>query len=147
MAGVRAMSVATQPYDFGQASAADQAAHDRQRAAEQFIIDTSKGHAEARRAYREALAAEIVRLKASGVAITAAATIARGKPEIAALKYREDVAEGMKEAAKQAAWRASKDRDAEATRIQWSMRRDLAEGYHPSAGPADAQTYGRRAAA
>ncbi len=138
---------ATQPYDFGAASAADQAAHDRQRAAEQFIIDSARGYAEAERAYREALALKILALKAEGTAWTSCGDIARGDSAVSALKYKRDVADGVMEAARQAAWRASKDRDAEATRIQWSMRRDLAEGYHPSAGPADPQTYGRRAAA
>jgi hypothetical protein len=52
----------------------------------------------------------------------------------------------IREAAGQAAWRASADRKAEQTFLSWSMRRDLAEAYHPSAGPADPQTFGRRAA-
>ncbi len=139
--------MSNQPYDFGQATAADQAAHDRQRAAEQFIIDAGRAYAEAERAYREALALKILALKAEGTAWTSCGDVARGFPAVAALKYKRDVADGVREAASQAAWRASKDRDAEATRIQWSMRRDLAEGYRADVGPANPQTYGRRAAA
>lgn len=135
---------ATQPYDFGQASEADQAAHDRQRAAEQFIIDAGRGYAEAERAYREALALKILALKAEGTAWSSCGDIARGDPSVAALKYKRDVADGVREAATQAAWRASKDRDAESTRIQWSLRRDLAEGYRAPAGPAEPQTFGAR---
>ncbi len=119
---------ATEPYDFRQAAAADQVAHDRQRAAEQWIIDAARDYAEAERAYREALSARIVKLKADGTAWTSCGDVARGDPAIAVLKYKRDVADGVRAAAAQAAWRASKDRDAEATRIQWSMRRDLAEG-------------------
>lgn len=137
---------ATQPYDFGQASAADQAAHDRQRAAEQFIIDSGRSYAEAERAYREALALKILALKAEGTAWSSCGDIARGDRAVAALKYKRDVADGVKEAATQAAWRASKDRDGEARRIEWSMRRDLAEGYRAATGPAEPETFGKRAA-
>ena len=133
-----------QPYDFAQARDADRVASARQRAAEQFIVEKSREHAEARRRYREALASEILRLKADGIAITMCGIIARGAPAIAALKCTEDIAEGMREAASQAAWRASKDRDGEMKFIEWSMRRDLAEAYQPPAGPDDPHTYGRR---
>lgn len=135
----------TQPYEFSQARNADREASARQRAAEQFIVDKAREFAAARRAYRVALASEILRLKADGMAITACGTVARGEPSIASLKYHEDVAEGMKEAASQAAWRASKDRDAELRFIEWSMRRDIAEGYQPPQG--EGQTFGGRRAA
>lgn len=61
------------------------------------------------------------------MAITACADVARGKPNVADLRYARDVAEGVREAASQAAWRASGDRKAEQTFLSWSMRRDLAE--------------------
>lgn len=139
------MTAPVQPYDWQQAFEADRVASDRQRAAEQFIIDCARKHAEARRAYREALASEIVKLRAEGTAATVAGTMARGVPRIAALKYAEDVADGMREAASQGAWRASKDRDAELKRVEWSMRRDLSDAYRPPEGPADPVTYGKRA--
>ena len=137
---------ASQPYSFEQATAAQRAASDRQRQSEQFVIDSWKRYAEAERAYREALATRIVALKAEGTAVTACADIARGERSVAALKFARDVAEGVREAAGQAAWRASADRKAEQSFLEWSMRRDLAEAYHPSSGPTDPETYGRRAA-
>lgn len=138
--------VSAQPYDWAAAQAAQAKASERQRQSEQFVIDSWKRYAEAERAYREALATRIVALKAEGTAVTACADIARGEKSVAALKHARDVAEGVREAAGQAAWRASADRRAEQSFLEWSLRRDLAEGFHPSAGPADPQTFGRRAA-
>ncbi|MEJ7783393.1 MAG: hypothetical protein WKF96_01230 [Solirubrobacteraceae bacterium] len=120
-----------QPYDFSQAKAAQREASTRQRAAEQFVIDSWKGYAEAERAYRAALAAKIVELKAGGMAVTACADVARGEPAVAALKHRRDIAEGVREAAGQAAWRASADRKAEQSFLEWSARKDIAETYQP----------------
>lgn len=117
-----------QPYDFAQARAADEAASKRQRAAEQFIIDTTRDLAEAERVYRQALAVKILALKADGMAWTTCGDVARGDEHVATLKHARDVADGVREAASQAAWRASKDRDGEHQFITWSMRRDLAEG-------------------
>jgi hypothetical protein len=120
----------TQPYDFATAQKAQERASDRQRQAEQFVIDAWKAYAEAERAYREALSTRIVQLKADGMAVTACGEVARGEKAIAALKVKRDIAEGVKEAAAQAAWRASADRKAQQTFLEWSMRRDLAEGFH-----------------
>lgn len=138
---------ASQPFDFGQAQAANQEASARQRAAETFIVDCAKQYAEAERVYREALAAKILALKAEGVAWTSTGDIARGDATVAALKARRDVADGMREAAVQAAWRASKDRDAVAKFCEWSLRRDLAEGHGDTREPERMQTYGGRRAA
>lgn len=137
---------ATQPYSFEQATAVQAEASAAQRASERWIIDAWKRYAEAERAYREALSKRIVELKAEGTAVTACGEIARGEPRIAALKYKRDVSEGVRDAAGQGAFRAGADRKAEQTFTEWSMRRDLAEGYHPPTGPADPPTYGRRAA-
>jgi 3-deoxy-D-arabino-heptulosonate 7-phosphate (DAHP) synthase len=136
---------ASQPYDFATAQKAQERASDRQRQAEQFIIDTWKAHAEAERAYREALSTRIVQLKADGVAATVCRDIARGEKAIAALKVKSLIAEGVREAASQAAWRTSQDRKAQQTFLEWSMRRDLAEGYSEPTG--EGPTYGRRPAA
>lgn len=120
--------MSVQPYDWPQAQHAQEQARAEQRAAEKWVIDAWKQYAAAERAYREALAAKIVKLKAEGMAVTAAGDVARGDPPIAHLKYLRDVAEGMKEAAMIGSWRASKNRQAEQTFLEWSMRRDLAEG-------------------
>lgn len=50
---------------------------------------TGSDYAEAYTQYRIALAQELVKLKDEGYAITLAGDIARGKPEIARLKFRE----------------------------------------------------------
>ena len=136
---------ATQPYDFAAATAAQQAASAQQRQAELFVIDSWKRYAEAERAYREALSKRIVALRAEGVAVTACSDIARGEKAVAALKLARDVAEGVREAAGQAAWRASADRKAQQTFAEWSMRRDLAEGYAGDQRGVG-ETFGRRAA-
>lgn len=139
--------MSNQPYDFARAQQASRAASDNQRSAEKFLIDSTRAYAEAERAYRQALAEAIVKLKAGGMAVTACADVARGDKLVADLRYKRDVAEGVKEAAAQSAWRASGDRKAEQTFIEWSMRRDLAEGYQQPAGPAEPTRYGARRAA
>ena len=50
---------------------------------------TGSDYADAYTKYRVALAQELVQLKNDGYAITLAGDIARGKPEIAKLKYKE----------------------------------------------------------
>ena len=121
--------MSNQPYDFARAQSASRGVSDNQRAAEKFLIGSTRDYAEAERAYRKALADKIVALKAEGMAATACADVARGDRHVADLRYKRDVAEGIKEAAVQSAWRASGDRKAEQTFIEWSMRRDLA-GLH-----------------
>lgn len=116
------------PYDFQEARAAERAASLAQKAAEDFIKDSYRQHAEAERAYRKRLAERIIELRAEGHAITIAKDLARGDKQVADLNYASMVADGVKEAAAQAAWRHSKDRDAVQRFVEWSMRRDLAEG-------------------
>ena len=50
---------------------------------------TGSDYAEAYTNYRVELAKELMKLKAEGYAITLAGDIARGKPEIAKLKFKE----------------------------------------------------------
>lgn len=137
--------MSNQPYDFATAKAAQDRASDRQRQSEVFVIDAWKRYAEAERAYREALSTRIVQLKAEGMAVTACGEVARGEKQVAALKFARDVAEGVREAAGQSAWRASADRKAEQSFLEWSLRRDLAEGYQAPTG--DGPTFGGRRAA
>lgn len=56
---------------------------------------TSSDYAKAYSQYRVALAKELVKLKSEGYAITLAGDIARGKPEIAHLKFKEISTEGI----------------------------------------------------
>jgi hypothetical protein len=58
---------------------------------------------------------------------SATADLARGDKGVARLKRERDIAEGVVEAAKQAGWRASKDRDDVQAFIGWSQRREFAE--------------------
>jgi hypothetical protein len=54
-----------------------------------MLRKTGSDYAKAYTDYRVALAKELVKLKEEGYAITLAGDIARGKPEIAHLKYEE----------------------------------------------------------
>lgn len=115
------------PWDFDQARAAARQASSSQRAAETFIRDAYKAFALAEESYRLALAQKITALHAEGVAWSATADLARGDKAVARLKRDRDIQEGVVEAAKQAGWRCSKDRDDVAAFIEWSRRREFAE--------------------
>lgn len=56
---------------------------------------TGQDYAEAYTNYRMELAKELMKLKTEGYAITLAGDIARGKPEIAHLKYQEIATEAI----------------------------------------------------
>lgn len=136
------------PYTFAEAQQANTERSANQKAAEKFMIDTARAYAQAERAYREALAKKILELRADGMAITACSDVARGEKHVAELKFRRDVAEGVREAAVQTAWRAAADRRAEHAFVTWSMRRDLAEfhGDDPEQEPKEPQVYGGKRA-
>lgn len=53
------------------------------------LTETGKAYADAYTEYRIALAKELMKLKDEGFAISLAGDIARGKPEIARLKFKE----------------------------------------------------------
>ena len=121
------MSERHAPYTFGEAVSRSNDLDTAQRAAE---VETRRAHAqyaEAERAYREALAKEITRLRANSVPVTVAADLARGDEHVAKLRYQRDVAEGIVEAAKQSGWRLQANRRDGHEFIDWSKRRDLAE--------------------
>lgn len=116
------------PYDFEQATTLTRQASAAQRAAEDLLRSTSRAFAEAEKTYRIALAKEIVRQHSDeGVAWSVAPDLARGNPEVANLRMLRDIADGVREAAQQMAWRASADRKDLTQLVAWSMRRDLAE--------------------
>jgi hypothetical protein len=115
------------PWDFEQARGAARQASSSQRAAEDFIREAYKDFAVKEEAYRVALAMRITELHAEGVAWSSTGDLARGDKLVARLRRDRDIAEGVKEAAAQAGWRASKDRDDVHAFIGWSQRRELAE--------------------
>lgn len=117
-----------QPYSFSEAHAAQAAASRAQQSAQDFVKDSYRQYAEAERAYREALAKEITELRADGKPVTIVQDLAKGNPHVARLKHARDVADGVREAAQHAIWRATADRRATEQLCQWSMRRELAEG-------------------
>lgn len=119
-----------QPYDFEQARDAAQRASVAQQNAENALKDAARDFARKEEAYRVALAKEIVRQhNDEKVAWTVAPDLSRGDVEVARLRRERDIAEGVREAMQQAAWRRAADRKDTQRFIDWSMRRELAEGY------------------
>jgi hypothetical protein len=119
-----------QPWDFATALAASHAAETEQRRVESEVTTAYREFARAEELYEVALARRIWQLKAEGVAITACKTLAEGEPSIAVLKRERNEKEGLKETSKLAGWRVNADRRDVEGFIDWSKRRDLAEGYH-----------------
>lgn len=81
---------------------------------QQITIDTNKlettiglarkyslDYAEKERQYRIALSQRLVQLRAEGQAVTSLNDIVRGEKEVSTLRYNRDVAEGMKDSAKE----------------------------------------------
>jgi hypothetical protein len=124
------------PWTFERSREAGRQASAAQHAAEKFIKDAAKQFAHAEERYRVALAEEILRLHEQGVAWSSTSDLARGAKHVAELKRKRDIEHGVLEAAKQAAWRRSADREDTQRFTDWSMRRELAEGYGRSPEPA-----------
>jgi hypothetical protein len=116
------------PYTFGEARNHAAQASRAQTAAEEFIKDCARDYALKEEAYRVALANAIVSAHSEGKAWTVCGDIARGDKDVARLRRERDIAEGVRDAAVQAAWRRSADRRDTERFTEWSMRRDLAEG-------------------
>ena len=133
-----------QPWTFDQARAASEGAELEQRRVESEVTQAYREYAKAERLYRVALARRIWELKAQGIAITACENLAKGDPAIAVLKEERDSKEGLKETAKVAAWRCNADRHDVRDFIQWSARRDLAEGLGHAPTPEFASPIGGR---
>ena len=123
------------PYTFGQAREAAARAAQAQQHAEQALLEAARDFARAEEAYRVALAQEIVRQHDAGVAWTVAPDLARGERTVARLRRERDVAEGVREALQQACWRRVADRKDTQRFVEWSLRRDLAEGAPGTAEP------------
>lgn len=116
------MSGNPEPYGYADAKAAIERATRAQVAAEQAERDAYASFATAERAYRMALAQEITKLHAEGVAWSSTADLARGEKHVADLRYSRDVAEGVKAAAQSARFRHTANRRELEQLVQWSMR-------------------------
>lgn len=131
------------PWSFDAAVKASDDAETEQRRVESEIHTAYKKYAQKERLYRVALARKILDLKSQGMAVTACEVVAKGDKAIAELRFGRDIAEGVKETARHAAWRANADRRDVSDLIRWSARRDLAEYSGPSEPePAEMTTYG-----
>lgn len=119
------------PWTITEAAQAANAASAQQKGAETQLRDAAKDLAAKERAYRVALAQEITRLRASGLAASACADVARGDKTVADLRYARDVAQGVLDAAQQAAWRLTADRRTIDGLTRWSQARELAEHGQP----------------
>jgi hypothetical protein len=119
----------TGPWTIDQARAACREATRNQEAAEDNLLNASREFAEAEEAYRKAFALEIVKQHNEGAAWTVAPDLARGEPHVAKLRRERDIAEGVREALSQAAWRHTANRKDAQRFSDWSARRELAEGY------------------
>lgn len=135
-----------QPYDFDQARAAAAQASRAQHESEKNVREAARDFAVKEEAYRIALAKEIVRQHAEEkVAWTVAPDLARGNVEVARLRRERDISEGVREAMEQACWRRTADRKDTQMFCQWSMRRELAEGYGTAPQPEFTSAIGGRA--
>jgi hypothetical protein len=136
------------PYDFQAAREAAAAASRSQHHAEKALKDAAREYAEKEERYRVELAKEIVRQHSDeGVAWTVAPDLARGNEKVARLRRERDIAEGVREAMQQACWRRAADRKDTQRFIDWSMRREMAEGYGSAPEPEFAEPIGARRAA
>ena len=125
------------PYSYPQAIEAARRASAAQANVEDSLRESSKDFAEAEEAYRIALAQEIVRQHAEdGVAWTVAPDLARGDKHVAKLRRERDIAEGVREAMQQQAWRRAADRRDTQRFCDWSAKREFAEAYGQVPEPA-----------
>lgn len=122
------MTVSDAPWTFGEARQACRDASAAQIAVEDALKAAYRDYAQKEEAYRKALAVEIVRCHADGIAWSTAPDIARGDDTVAKLRMERDIAEGVREALQQAAWRRTADRKDAQRFADWSQRRELAEG-------------------
>ena len=115
------------PWDFAEARLACRDASAAQAQVEDQLKAAFRDYAAKEERYRIALATKIVEVHADGIAWSTAPDIARGDAGVARLRMERDIAEGVKEAMMQAAWRRNADRKDAQRFADWSMRRELAE--------------------
>jgi hypothetical protein len=137
------MKPASEPMDFAAAVAASREASEAQQNAERWYAQKGRECAEAEKAYREALAQAITRLRGDGVAISVAQDLARGDKHVAELRFNRDLAEGLRDAAAQSIWRHTADRRELEQFLDWSKRAAFLDAIPPQDEPT---VFGRRAA-
>src|SRR4051794_17860044 len=98
------------PWGFDVAQAKSEDAAREQERLEEEVRDAFREHARAERLYDVALARRILELKSGGMASTVCERLAKGDETIADLRERRNIADGLKETAKLAAWRANANR-------------------------------------
>lgn len=114
-------------WTFAEAKEACRISSHAQQAAEEGLRDAARALAVAEEAYRIALAQKIAMLHAEGAAWSVCADLARGDKQVAELRRRRDIAEGVREACVHAAWRRASDRRDTQRFVDYSFRRELAE--------------------
>lgn len=115
------------PWDFDEARHNCRRASIRQEEAENELRKSYVDSALANERYRKALAEKILELRGEGLPATLCSDLARGDKHVADLKRSSDIAEGVKEAMSQAAWRLTADRKDTQRFAGWSERREFAE--------------------
>lgn len=115
------------PWDFAESERQFYEASLRQEATENAMRDAYREFGRAQEAYARKLADTITELRSLSVPVTVCLELAKGTEEVAHLRMKRDVADGVKEAAQQAAWRANADRRAVERLAGWSERREFAE--------------------
>ncbi len=133
------------PWDIQEARDALAAAAKLQGEQAQAIKDAVKAAAHADHLHRVALAHKIAELRDEKVPAVLCSKLAQGDETISLLARDAADKEGDREIAVQEGWRQHANRKDTQQLADWSMRRDLAEGYHGAAEPQWSQ--GRRAAA
>ena len=115
------------PLEIADARKAAHRASEVQREVENDLRGASRQAAECERIYRMALAKKILELRAQDdpPAWSVCTDLARGDKHVARLKFERDVAEGIREAVSQQAFRRGADRRDLDTLLNWTMRRDL----------------------
>lgn len=116
------------PMTLGEARRALHSASQRQLDAEQAYRQAVEDLAAADLAYNRAVARKMVELHADGVAWTAAKALAVGDETVSQLRYERDVKRGVVDAAESGRYRLQADRRSLEGIVNWSMRRELAEG-------------------
>jgi len=116
------------PWSIEEAGAQLRKASRFQQEAEDALKEAHKTAAAAEDAYRIQLAKVVTSLREMGVPATVCLDLAKGFKDVASLRRARDVAIGVRDASQQACWRRAADRRDCQALLDWSMRREFAEG-------------------
>ena len=131
------------PWDMQEAYSVLQKASRAQHDHQEEIKKAVKAAAHADHLHRVALANKIAELRDAGTAAALCSKLAQGDETISLLARDAAEKEGDREIAVQEGWRLHASRKDLQELVDWSKRRDLAEGYHGSEEP----QWSKRAAA